>query len=306
MKLALSTNWCARSFASGEEIVEAALAVGADALEAGFRSTKEQLAGFRRRLDELPVGSLHAFAPAPLSAPVASPELYSLLAPDEDARALARFYVLESARAAAELGAETVVLHAGRVALGSLFDPGGGTGRLRAACAACGGRTDDRRYRRLLEKTLARRRRRGEARIDVLCRELERLAPDLEKLNVVLALENLPYLEGFPDEREMAAVSAKTSGLPVAAWFDTGHDRVRRSFGFIGPDAPAFAYRGVHLNDVRDFEDDHLPPGEGKVDFAALLPVLRAARHVVVEPAETVSPERLAAGFAAIRALDGE
>ena len=106
MKFALSTNWCNRRLESGEAIVEEALSLGFDALELGFRTSVEQVAGFKARLDEMPVGSVHAFCPVPISAPQGHPELFTLASFDSAARALARAHVANNVRFAADIGAD--------------------------------------------------------------------------------------------------------------------------------------------------------------------------------------------------------
>lgn len=102
MKLSLSTNWCNRRLKTGEEIAEKALELGFDELELGFHTPIDQVAGFKRMLDRIPVGSVHAFCPVPISAPCGYPELYSLASFDEDQRALARFHVKRNIEFAAE------------------------------------------------------------------------------------------------------------------------------------------------------------------------------------------------------------
>ncbi len=194
MKFSLSTNWCNRRMASGEEIADKAMELGFEGLELGFHTTDEQVKGFKRRLSKMPVGSIHAFCPVPLSAPQGYPELYALASFDAEARAMARFQVLKNVRFAAEMGASAVVLHAGRVMCPSLFK------RLR----------------------VWKRTRRGLKMVEILKRELEALVPELEKHGVVLGLENLPYYEGFPNAVEMPLLA----GDWVKAWFDTGHDVV--------------------------------------------------------------------------------
>ena len=276
MKFALSTNWCCRRLESGEEIADTAEALGFEALELGFHTTREQVAGFKSRLDRMPVGSVHAFCPVPISAPQGYPELYQLASFDESARAIARVHVRKNIEFAAEMGAMAVVLHAGRV-----------------ACREFPRRWD-----------MKRRIRRGRRLADVFRRELDALIPDLERHGVVLGLENLPYLEGFPAEWEIAELC----GEWVKPWFDTGHDRVRAGNGWKTPPgvdpgkcAPPQPV-GLHINDSVG-GDDHLPPGEGDIDFAALAPIAAGARHLVFEPSEDVSRKRLAAGLAKMKSL---
>lgn len=303
MKLSLSTNWCNRRLESGEAIVDAALALGVDELELGFHTSQFQVEGFKRRLGEMPVGSVHAFCPVPISAPCGYPELYTLATKDENARALARFHVLKNIRFAADIGADTVVLHAGRVPFGTFFNRSFDSGALRAILLANGKDANAPRYRAKLAKAQAIRRKRGEEMLDVFRRELATILEETAGDGVVLALENLPYLEGFPDEIEMDRLAGEFAGAPLAAWYDTGHDRVRRCHGWIEDAVYPLPYRGMHLNDVVDLGDDHLPPGEGGVDFAALVPMMRRVSHVVLEPNSGIPPERLANGVEFVRKL---
>ena len=280
MRFALSTNWNNRRLETGEAIVDEALALGFEALELGFHTTSAQVRGFKARLDEMPVGSIHAFCPVPISAPCGHPELYHLADFDEAARALARVHVRRNVEFAADMGADAVVLHAGHVPCHTLF--------------RC--------------NRLKRRSRRGRALVDVFRRELDQLVPVLEQNRVTLGLENLPYVEGFPNEDEIRALA----GDWVRPWLDTGHAFVRQKNGWASSlssfflpsssEPPSSASRpvGLHLNDSRG-GDDHLPPGEGLIDFSALEPVARAARHLVLEPHAGVTFEALSRGLAFLR-----
>ena len=166
MKFALSTNWCNRRIESGEEIADKAIELGFEELELGFHTTLEQVKGFKARLDQIPVGSVHAFCPVPISAPQGYPELYQLASLDEDARAIARVHVRKNIEFAAEMGADAVVLHAGRVMCRGFFS-----------------RWD-----------MKRRVKRGRKLIEAFKRELEQTVPILEKNKVTLGLENRHHL----------------------------------------------------------------------------------------------------------------
>ena len=278
MRFSLSTNWCNRRIESGEEIADKAIELGFEELELGFHTTQEQVKGFKARIDRIPVGSVHAFCPVPISAPQGYPELYPLASLDDDARAIARVHVRKNVEFAAEMGADAVVLHAGRVMCRGFF----------------------RRW------DMERRVKRGRKLVDAFKRELDQIVPFLEKNKVTLGLENLPYLEGFPAEWEMQDLV----GDWVKPWLDTGHDFVRRvekwnvSSLKSGEDAaspqdaasPLLQPVGLHVNDSQG-GDDHLPPGEGKVDFAALKTIAENARHVVFEPAANVRETDLQKGI---------
>lgn len=283
MDFALSTNWCNRRLETGEEIVDAALELGFKSLELGFHTTDLQVQGFKRRLSEMPIGSVHAFCPVPISAPQGYPELYQLACFDEESRKMAHFQITKNIRFAAEMGADTLVLHLGRV-----------------MCRGWISRWD-----------MKRRFKRGQKMVEIAKRELASLVPELEKNHITLALENLPYLEGFPNEDElMMLLSSDLSSAPIRGWFDTGHDRVREANGFRGKmemqDLEAFARRffaGMHINDVTDKEDEHLAPGMGKIDFAALTGFARGVSHIVFEPSATITEDEVRKGVEYLRAL---
>lgn len=262
MKAALSTNWNNRRLARGEEIVEEALALGFDALELGFHTTDEQVMGFKARLGEMPIGSVHAFCPVPLSAPQGYPELYALASFDEEARKMAQFQIKKNIRFAAEMGASALVLHMGRV-----------------MCRGFISAWD-----------LKRRQKRGQKMLEIAKRELDALVPDLEANKVVLGLENLPYLEGFPAKGEIEALSSEW----VRPWLDTGHD-------FVVP-ASRLQPIGFHVNDSMG-GDDHLAPGMGKIDFSEFTELAKAAKHIVFEPHEGITPAELKRGLDYIRNL---
>ena len=309
MRFALSTNWNNVRLDDGAASADEALALGFDALELGFRTMPEQIPGFRSRLGEMPVDSVHAYCPVPVGAPSGHPELHQLAAPDEDERALARLLMKKTLACAAELGARAVVTHAGYVNLDGLFVNCDST-VLRRLMKGPDGKMDPSRpaYVRHLAKAKARRWKRGAKLLEVFRRELDLLIPDFEKAGVVLALENLPRLEGFPNAEEGEALMRDYAGAPVRLWFDTGHARVRECHGW-SDSATDIAARvaphvaGMHLNDVKDFHDDHRQPGWGGVDFAALKPLAQRDVLRVFEPHEPVSFEELRQALERIRKL---
>lgn len=311
MKLSLSTNWCNRRIEDGRAIADKALELGFGELELGFHTTLRQVEGFKARLDQIPVGSVHAFCPVPLSAPQGYPELYQLASLDAESRKMAVLQVTRNIEFAADIGADTVVLHAGRVAFDRIFDRID-SGSLRQVRSDNEGGVKSAAYEKILRRATERRWKRGMKTLDVFRKTLSELVPLLTKKGVTLALENLPYFEGFPAEWELPKIISEFGSSGVKGWFDTGHDRVREMYRWRGEvkvaDQAEYArlfFAGMHLNDVEDFNDDHFAPGDGKVDFAALKDFAANVRHVVFEPSQLVEEERLRAGIAHIRSLWG-
>ena len=312
MRFALSTNWNNTRLDDGAAIADEALALGFDALELGFRTQPEQIAGFRSRLGQMPVDSVHAYCPVPVGAPSGHPELHRLASRDADERALARILLKKTLACAADLGAKTVVTHAGYVDLDGWLVNLDSEALRRLLRLKDGVENPEKPvYAKYLKRALARRRKRGRRLMDLFRQELDILLPDFEKAGVTLALENLPRLEGFPNAEEAAALMKEYAGSPVRLWFDTGHARVRECHKWAAPATEiatslADLICGIHLNDVMDFYDDHRQPGWGKVDFAALAPLARRDLLRVFEPHEPVTAEELKASLAAMRSMWGD
>ena len=309
MRLSLSTNWCNRCIEDGRAIADKAMELGFEELELGFHTNIREVEGFRARLDQIPVGSVHAFCPVPLSAPQGYPELYQLASLDEEARKMAVLQVTRNVDFAADIGADTVVLHAGRVPFDRIFDRID-SGSLRQARSDNEGGVKSAAYEKMLRRAMERRVKRGRKTLDAFKKTLSGLVPLLSKKGVTLALENLPYLEGFPAEWELTEILREFGSSGVKGWFDTGHDRVREMYRWRGEmkveNLAEYArsfFAGMHLNDVEDFNDDHFAPGDGKVDFAALKDFAANVRHVVFEPSQYVEEDRLRAGIAHIKSL---
>ena len=88
MKFALSTNWSNARLDDGAAIADEAGELGFDSLELGFRTRSSHLAGFKSRLDVMPIESVHAYCPAPVSAPGGHPELYAWQSRDDALRSV--------------------------------------------------------------------------------------------------------------------------------------------------------------------------------------------------------------------------
>lgn len=283
MKFALSTNWNNVRLDDGAAIADEAGELGFDSLELGFRTRPEQLPGFKSRLDTMPVDSVHAYCPVPIGAPSGHPELHQLCSPEENERALARLLLEKTFVCAADLGAKVVVFHAGYARLDTLFG-------------------------NLFTKARKLRIKRGRKVYDTFRREFDLLRPSLESKGLVLALENLPRLEGFPNSFEAKDLMREFDGAPLRLWFDTGHALVREVHGWDGESVHLAAelgpwIAGMHLNDVKGPFDDHGEPGWGNVRFSRLAFLAKRDVLRVFEPGPSVSRSDLRDSLAYIRAM---
>jgi sugar phosphate isomerase/epimerase len=273
MKFALSTNWSNTRLDDGAAIADEAGELGFDSLELGFRTRSSQLPGFKSRLDVMPVESVHAYCPAPVSAPSGHPELYRLCSSNENECAMARMLLEKTFSCAADLGANTIVFHAGYASMDTLFGDFFTTAR------------------KLRVK-------RGRKVYDAFRRGFDILRPSLETKGLVLALENLPSLEGFPNVFEAEELMREFDGAPLRLWFDTGHALVCETNGW-GAESVHMAarlapwIRGMHLNDVKGPSDDHGEPGWGNVDYAGLTFLAKRDVLRVFEPSSSVLADDL-------------
>ena len=121
-------------------------------------------------------------------------------------------------------------------------------------------------------------------------RNLERLLELADGLPVVLAVENvyepLPLLEALI--AEVAAVGAPSSRLGMC--FDSGHANIHPA----GSEAVFVRMRPYvvtcHLHDNDGVSDQHLPPGEGKIDWPRLAAALRQCALIHMESEFRVLP----------------
>lgn len=307
MNFSLSTSYFTKSAMSAEEFLHLAKSMGFDAVELGYAIFHDQYEDFKILSSILPITSVHAFAPLPLSAPYAHPELYEFGAEDEGMRFLARHQVMESIRYAAELGAKTLVLHAGRVEISDFFHKLSSS-RLRSLFIKGEKSPADKKYSRALALAVKNRRKNGLKRYETLKKELDGMVKTLLEHNIVLALENMPYLEGFPDESELERFVGDFKGAPIKLWYDSGHQHIRGVLGYNSKSSDEWKaeleslavngmIRGMHINDVLDIDDDHFAPGEGNVDFVSFEKVAKNVEHIVFEPNANVDPSKLKAGL---------
>jgi sugar phosphate isomerase/epimerase len=105
---------------------------------------------------------------------------------------------------------------------------------------------------------------------------LNRVADRCCVLGIQLALENmLPHLL-FGHINDMMYLLGSIHTCQVSACLDTGHAFLAREMGTVIHKLSGHLHM-VHVNDNRGDRDDHLPPGEGSIDWSWVLGELQ--RH---------------------------
>jgi sugar phosphate isomerase/epimerase len=141
-------------------------------------------------------------------------------------------------------------------------------------------------------------------RLDRLLRTCEALSPVLERTGVALALENV--LPGPATDLVRQALP-RLDARHVGFCYDSAHDQIGGPRPFDLLIELRGRLRAVHLSDRVREHVDHVPPGEGFIDWPALCRGLRAAPfagpvllEVAVEHAAEREPRRfLARAYAA-------
>ena len=112
-------------------------------------------------------------------------------------------------------------------------------------------------------------------RIEHVCSVLDRVAMRCGELGIQCVLENkLPHLM-FGQSADLLWILACMKGNRVGACLDTGHAHIAGDLhplvGKMGP-----YLRLIHVHDNKGHGDDHLPPGDGRIDWTTLLKELAA------------------------------
>ena len=110
---------------------------------------------------------------------------------------------------------------------------------------------------------------------EILRKSVEELLPAAQQTGIVLALEN--GSESPEELRHLVALAEEFDCPEVGFCFDTGHANCygsRDVKALLHLMAPRIAV--LHIHDNCGTFDDHNPPGEGNIDWAALVPELKA------------------------------
>lgn len=114
-------------------------------------------------------------------------------------------------------------------------------------------------------------------RMENVVETLDRVARRCHELGIACVLENkLPHLL-FGNTSDILWILDALNGIEVGACLDTGHaylsgeihNLLRKLIGHV---------KMIHAHDNRGHRDDHLPPGDGLVDWRSLLQQLISAR----------------------------
>jgi len=251
---------------------------------------------------EIKISSLHNFCPLPMGVNHASPNLYEFSDERPRERELAVKYTLKTLDFARRVRAPVVVLHLGSLEMKDY------TGKLSALLERDGTRTP--RYEKLRAEAAAVREARKAKALERVKATLQQVLPEAEKHGLKLGIENRQGLEEIPLDGDFEHFFREFDSPNVVYWHDVGHAQIKENLGFLQhvPHLESLSGRlaGFHIHDVVFPAADHAPPGEGKVDFAALKPLVKPGHIKVFELSPMLPVEAVKRGVAHVKAIWGD
>ena len=262
-QLALSTMWMQHRQRTVAEFATDARALGFGGIEVSHIVTPALLAD----ADPAALGIRSVHFPAPvLPSPFGAPAEALLSAVNEAQRGWAVAQGHASIDLAARAGARAVCLHLGEVpaqrhlewALMQRF---------------LGGQRHSAAYSAALAGVMADRGQAAAPAFDAARRSLAELAAYAAPRGIRLGVESRTNHWQIPTFAELGVLLAENDPAVVGFWYDCGHVQLLHTLGFHRHEEWLTAYGprivGVHWHDVRGLRD-HLLPGLGELDFAAL------------------------------------
>jgi sugar phosphate isomerase/epimerase len=283
--LALSTSWQSGGSITAEKMIEEFKNLGIKGVELNYQTSENQFLQLKRLLKPsgLKVVSVHNFFPIPLVKSVkknakGGGDLFLLSSPDDEERQRAIKYTIKTIEHAVEMNAAAVVLHCGFVEMNhemqvlyQYFNSN---------------RLDSKEAQIFIHNKLKEQDSRKPGHMDSLLASLDCLVSVAEKQGVLLGLENRYHYHELPGPDDFKVIFDTFKGAPIGYWHDSGHAHANESLGIIPKCSLLQAYAarliGVHLHDAVGL-DDHMPPGSGEIDFAALKPFVKADTIKVIE-----------------------
>lgn len=278
---ALSTSWNAWKYSHAKGIIKEIKGLGFERVELNFALTSkmvEEMVSLKRQ-GAMEVVSVHNFCPIPngISRKQALPDTFSLASLNEEERLKAVYFTRKSIDTACKIGAQALVLHAGKVQIEEKI-------RTLALVYNSGDRQSYRRLKTQMEKERKAKAKRNFSRV---LKSLEQLCRYAQKQKVKLGIENRYYFCEIPSIKEMEIIFETFPHPAIYYWHDVGHAQVYENLGLFKHKMilDKFSQRmvGIHLHDIEGI-DDHRAPLKGKFDFTLLKPYINRTTLCVLEP----------------------
>lgn len=256
--------------------------------------------GILRAVEEgvIKITSTHNFCPLPAGITRAAPNLFQPSATDHKEHDQWLRHTKRSIDFAAQVGARAIVCHLGSVSF-FWFNPSRNISHYLRAKPDAGRSGADARYNAILQKSLARMRKRLPPYFDQVKASIRGIIEHARLKGVTLAFENRERFDELPlDDGFDELFSSLPADAPVAYWHDTGHADIKEGMGLLRHrthlERLAPRLIGWHLHDVDAHGDDHQAVGEGHIDFKMVSEFWRPGHLLTLELSPRLKPEQVA------------
>jgi sugar phosphate isomerase/epimerase len=298
-----STCWNSHRHTDGRAMLREIRDLGFEYAELSHGISASLMPGILKAVaaGEIKISSLHNFCPLPVGVTHAAPNLCEFSAEKLHERQLAVSFTLKTFEFAGRVGAPVVVLHLGRIDLKDY------TGRLCEMLERDGKKSP--KFEKLRVEAAARREAAKEKFVARTIETFRKILPEAEKRGLKLGIENRQALEEIPLDGDFVSFFREFDSPNVVYWHDTGHAQIKENLGFIqhaqhlGSLAARLA--GFHIHDVQFPARDHVAPGTGMIDFAALKPMVKPGHIKVFELSPSLPVEAVKSGIAHVKRIWG-
>jgi sugar phosphate isomerase/epimerase len=298
-----STCWNSHRHTDGRAMLREIRDLGFTHAELSHGTRISLMPGIIEAVDagEISISSVHNFCPLPIGVDRSAPNLYKFSAEQERERELAQRYTLKTIEFAARVKAPIVVLHLGSIEMKDYSE--------KLLRMAGNGEKETPKYAKLSAEVAEKLQAKKVPFIERTNALLKKILPEAERRGVKLGMENRQALEELPLEGDFQILFHDLDSPNAVYWHDTGHAQIKDNLGFIHHalhlQSLCDRLAGFHIHDVRFPGEDHLAPGSGTVDFAALKPFARPGHIKVFEFSPALTVDELKTGVAHVKRIWG-
>ena len=284
-------------------------ALGFDHVELSHGIRITLVPGILRAVEEgvVQISSTHNFCPLPTGIVQAAPNLFEPSATEHREHDQWLRHTRRSIDFAAQVRAKAVVCHLGSVTF-FWFNPARDVRNYLRDHPEAGRKSEDRAYAALLQKSLAKLRKRMPPFWEQVKASINEVLDHAKQKGVKLGFENREKFEELPLDADYAEfLAGLPADAPVGYWHDTGHADIKEGMGLLNHrlhlEKLAPRTLGFHLHDVSAQGQDHQPIGGGHIDFKMVSEFWRPEHLLTLELSPRVAVEDVRASKARIEEL---
>lgn len=273
--LAISTMWNALKQTDGTALIDELKDLGFNIFALSRHLTLEQIEQLKPSFQELgqsPPGCIQNFCPI-LPGTIqkeAENDIIYLSSLDNEERKEAIRRTVQTIELAIEMEAPVVILRLGKV---DTYD----RSFLMKDLYEYGEREFEAFSKKVTEATEWRKRKETKHH-DAVMRSLDELNEYALKMDICIAIENLPHYYQIPNFDEVGLLLDKFNGSPMRYWHNVGHAVYQEKLGLCWSHEWLETYSdhliGVSLHDLKELEMYH-PPGFGDIAWDDIIPQIK-------------------------------